>query len=210
MAACLARGPSPCKRRLLHPRVRNHLQRTAATQVPSPNCWTPALVMPGISVIDFSLQGSVACLPMSARFAFGWLRSRQGSLRRGIALIVTVLLLGAETAGTLHMLVGRHAISPITGEVFDLEGDGLSSGQGSESVGGGFAEQVVTPETAHATHECLVALAMTLQSSTSRAAPSLGPVTRCTTESPRAAEVPVRDSGVPVYRYAPKQSPPQG
>ena len=166
--------------------------------------------MPGISVIDFSLQGRVACLPMSARSAFGWLRSRQGSLRRRIALFVTVLLLGAETAGTLHMLVGRHAISPITGEVFDLEGDGLSSGQGSESVGGGFAEQVVgTPKTAHAAHECLVALAMTLQSSTSRAVPSLGTVTRCTARTPRAAEVPVRDSGVPVYRYAPKQSPPQ-
>jgi len=147
---------------------------------------------------------------MSARSTFGWLRSRQGSLGRGIALLVTVLLLGAETAGTVHMLVGRHAISPISGEVFDVEGDGLSSGQGSESVGGGLAEQVVVaPSTAHATHECLVALAMTLQSSTSRAVPSLGPVTHRTARTPRAAEVQVRDSGVPVYRYAPKQSPPR-
>ena len=209
MAACLARGPSPCKRRLLHPRVRNHLPRTAATQAPTPNCWTPALVMTGISAIDFSFQGRVACLPMSARPAIGWLRSRQGSLRLGIALFVTVLLLGADTAGTLHMLVGRHAISPISGEVIDVEGDGFSSGQGSESVGGGHAEQVVIPETAHATHECLVALAMTLQSSTSRAVPSLGPVTHRTARTARAAEVAVRDSGVPVYRYAPKQSPPQ-
>ena len=160
-------------------------------------------------MIDFSLQRRIACLSMSATSAFGWLRSRQGSLRRGIALLVTVLLLGAETAGTLHMLVGRHAISPISGEIFDVEGNGLSSGQGAQPVRGGSAEQAVAPGTAHATHECLVALAMTLQSSTSRPVPSLGPVTHCTTRTPLAAQVPVRDSGVPVYRYAPKQSPPQ-
>jgi hypothetical protein len=124
-------------------------------------------------------------------------------------LFVTVLLLGAETAGTLHMLLERHAISLSSGEVFDVEGDGLSGGQGSLPVRGGLAEQIVTRETAHATHECLVALAMTLQSSTSRAVPSLGPVTHCAATTPRAARVPVRNSGVPVYRYAPKQSPPQ-